>query len=108
MKIKLNELHKADWRYINTPEINLYNGKCIIYRESKKYGYRFNIILLNDKYYLTQSLYTINDNMEHISVHETKSINDAKAILEVMLQFIKNYRRKDPVTKQNLSINYDA
>lgn len=96
MKIKLNEQHKADWRYINTPETNLYEGKCIVYRESKKYGYRFNIILLNDKYYLTQSLYTPIDNMEHVSVHEVRSINDAKAMLEVMLQFIQGYRRKDP------------
>lgn len=95
MKIKTNESHKAEWTYINcSANLNLYEGKLITYRESKKYGYRYDIIQLNDKFYLTQALYTVINNRESISVHEIKSINDAKAIMEAMIQFNKSYRAK--------------
>lgn len=93
MKLKLNESHRADWRYYGCDEFNPYEGKYITHRESKKYGYRFTIISHTDSFYLIQSLYNITDKIEHISVHHIKSVNDGKAMLEVMLQFIKGYRK---------------
>lgn len=93
MKIKLNELHKAEWRYVNTPKADLYHGKQITYRQSTKYGYRFTIIEFNGNYYITQALYNPTTNTESISVHEAHSINDAKAVLEVMIQFIVGMRK---------------
>ena len=94
MKIKLNELHTASWKYINIPEVNLYEGKLITYRESKKYGYRFTLIRHNDNYYLTQALYSPILNKEEISVYQIKSINDAKACINVMIDFIIGMRQK--------------
>lgn len=105
MKIKLDESHKADWRYYGCGEFNPHYGTYITHRESKKYGYRLTILSYNDAFYITQSLYNLTDRIEHVSVHKIKSVNDGKAMLEVMLQFIKNYRRKDPHTKRNLPSN---
>ena len=87
MKIKLNELNKAEWRFIGCEEFKPYDGELILYKLSKKYGYRFNIISYNGSFYITQALYDPTTNIEHISVHPAKSINDAKAVLEVMIQY---------------------
>lgn len=92
MNIKLNEKHKAEWRFIGCEEFKPYDGELILYKLSNKYGYRFNIIQYNDSFYITQALYDPNTDSEHISVHPVKSINDAKAVLEVMIQFIKGTR----------------
>jgi len=96
MKIKLNELHQAEWKYMNCSEFNCYESKLILYRESKKYGYRFNIIQYNNEYYITQALYNPMSHTENISVHPVKNVNDAKAILEVMLQFVRNMHKRVP------------
>ena len=93
MKIKLNENHLGEWQYINTPVVNLYEGKLITYRQSDKYGYRYNIIEFHGQIYLTQSLYNPMTNRESISVHLTRSVNDAKACIEAMIQFNRNYHR---------------
>jgi hypothetical protein len=96
MKIKLNEKHEAEWKYIQTPVINLYKGDLITYRLSIKYGYRFNIISLDGSFYLTMSLYNPITKTENITVQPVKSINDAKAVIEAMIQLIKNYHRRSP------------
>ena len=98
MKLKLNELHTADWRYVNCPTVNLYEGKQVAYRMSMKYGYRFTIVDLHGTIYIAQALYNPTNNTESISIHEAHSVNDAKAIIEVMIQFITNMHRKVPVT----------
>lgn len=94
MKIKLNELHIADWRFVNTPQVNLYEGKQITYRQSTKYGYRFTIIEFHSQYYVTQALYNPATNSESISVHTAPNLNDAKVALEVMIQFIVGMRKR--------------
>ena len=90
MKIKINESNRGDYRYYGCKEFDPHYGQYITHRESKKYGYRFTILSYGGEFYLTQSLLT--DNVENISVHRIKSVNDGKAMLECMMQFIKQYR----------------
>lgn len=96
MKIKLNEKHEAEWKYISMPVTNLYKGNVITYRLSQKYGYRFNIISFDGGFYLTMALYNPLSKTEAITVQQVKSINDAKAVIETMIQFIRNYHRRSP------------
>lgn len=97
MKLKLNENHRAEWTYYNcSADTNLYEGKLITYRESKRYGYRYTIVMLNDKFYIVQSLYTPITNTESISVYLTNSVNDAKAVIEAMIQLNKTYHQPAP------------
>ena len=70
MKLKLNELHQAEWRYVNCPTVNLYEGKQVSYRMSSKYGYRFTIVDLHGAVYIVQALYSPILNTESVSVHE--------------------------------------
>lgn len=91
MKIKLNETNPGTYRYYGCDEFDPHYGTYITHRESKKYGYRFTLLSYNNAFYLTQSL--LCNGTEEISVHRIKSVNDGKAMLEVMLQFIRNYRQ---------------
>ena len=93
MKIKINESHLASWQYINTPVVNLYEGKVITYRQSSQYGYRYTIIDYHGAIYLTQALYEPMKNTESISVHLVHSINDAKAVIEAMIQMNKSLHK---------------
>lgn len=94
MQIKLNKNHVAEWRYYNCPvDLPLNDGKVILTRFSNKHGYKFLVIMLNDSFYLTQSLYNPINNSESISIHVVKSVNDAKAIIDCMIQMITNYRK---------------
>ena len=101
MKIKVNEKHVADWRFINcSANLDLYKGESLFMKVSIKRGYRFNVIMLDGHYYVTQALFDPSQNYESISVHTTTSVNDAKAIIKAMVQFIDNYREMQPVVEE--------
>ncbi len=94
MQIKLKADRQADIRFVNCPITDIENGTSLFMRYSPRYGYKFLIVSHNNKYYITQALYDPMHSAEHISIHETKSINDAKAIIGAMIQFIKTYRNR--------------